>query len=109
MVAIIQLIVMVLTLASLWKIFTMFNEPGWACIIPFYNIIVMLRIVGWDPVKFWFFLIPLYNIYMMILLMKDLGAKFGKDTMGHAICMTILPFIFLPLLAFKSTPVQQQA
>lgn len=109
MVAIIQLIVMVLTFASLWKIFTMFNQPGWACIIPFYNIIVMLRIAGWDPVKFWFFLIPFYNIYLAVLLMKDIAAKFGKGTMGYAIGMVVLPFIFLPLLAFKETPVQQQA
>lgn len=109
MVGIIQLIIMLLVLASYWKIFTMFNEPGWACIIPFYNIIVMLRIVKWDPVKFWFFFIPLYNIYLAILLAKDLAAKFGKGTMGYAIGMCVLPFIFVPLLAFKETPVQQQA
>lgn len=109
MVGIIQLIIMVLVIASYWKIFTTFNQPGWACIIPFYNIIVMLRIVGWDPVKFWFFFIPLYNIYLGIMLMKDIAAKFGKGTIGYALGMCLLPFIFLPLLAFKSTPVQQQA
>lgn len=109
MVAIIQLIIMLLVLASYWKIFTMFNQPGWACIVPLYNIIVMLRIVGWDPVKFWFFFIPIYNIYLAIMLAKDLAGKFGKGTIGYALGMCILPFIFLPMLAFKETPVQQQA
>lgn len=104
--SIIQLVLMILTIVSLWKIFEMFGQKGWAAIIPFYNIIVLLRIVNWEPVKFWFFFIPIYNIYLSFLLYKDLAAKFGRGTTGFAIGILLLPFIFLPMLAFKGEVVK---
>lgn len=103
--SIIQLLVFILCIVSLWKIYEMFGEKGWACIIPFYNLIVLLRIVNWESYKFWLFFIPIYNIYLSYLLYKDLAAKFGQGTPGFAIGILLLPFVFLPLLAFKSKPV----
>lgn len=101
MVQIIQLLLSVVVIVSLWKIFEKFGEKGWAAIIPIYNIIVLLRVVKWEPVKFWYFFIPIYNIYLAFLLYRDLAAKFGKGTTGFAIGILLLPFIFLPMLAFK--------
>lgn len=106
MAGIIYSIIMILVIVSMWKIFTTFNQPGWACLIPFYNIIVLLRIVNWEPVKFWFFFIPIYNIYLSFMLMKDLAAKYGKET-GFAVGLFFLSFIFIPMLAFKATPVKE--
>lgn len=105
MTAIIQFALTILVIISLWKIFVMFGEKGWTSLIPFYNIIVWLRIVKWDPVKFWFFFIPLYNVYLMFCLYRDLAAKFGKGT-GFACGILFLPFIFLPMLAFKEQPIR---
>lgn len=103
--SIIQLVLLIIVYASLWKIFEMFGEKGWAAIIPFYNLIVLLRIVKWEPYKFWLFFIPIYNIYLAYLLYKDLAAKFGQGTPGFAIGLLLLSFVFLPILAFKSKPV----
>ena len=41
----IQLALIVLFLASYWKIFTKAGQPGWAAIIPIYNVIIYLKIV----------------------------------------------------------------
>ncbi len=101
----IQLVLAIIVYASMWKIFTMFGEKGWAAIIPFYNLIVLLRIVNWESYKFWLFFIPIYNIYLAYLLYKDLAAKFGQGTPGYAVGLLLLPFVFLPLLAFKSKPI----
>lgn len=103
--SLIQFLVCIISLVSLWKIYEMFGEKGWAAIIPFYNLIVLLRIVKWEPYKFWLFFIPIYNIYLAYLLYKDLAAKFGQGTPGFAVGILLLPFIFLPLLAFKSKSV----
>lgn len=103
--SLIQFLVCIISLVSLWKIFEMFGEKGWASIVPFYNLIVLLRIVKWESYKFWLFFIPIYNIYLAYLLYKDLAAKFGQGTPGFAVGILLLPFIFLPLLAFKSKPV----
>lgn len=103
--SLIQFLVCIIPLVSLWKIFEMFGEKGWAAIVPFYNLIVLLRIVNWEAYKFWLFFIPFYNIYLAYQLYKDLAAKFGQGTPGFAVGILLLPFIFLPILAFKSKPV----
>src|SRR5262245_6389973 len=38
--------VVILTLAGTWKAFAKAGEPGWACIVPIYNIVVMCRMAG---------------------------------------------------------------
>ncbi len=59
---IIYFAVVMLGIASQWGIFSKAGKPGWACLIPIYNTIVLLEIVG----KPWWWLllmcIPLVNI-----------------------------------------------
>ncbi|MCS7028099.1 MAG: DUF5684 domain-containing protein, partial [Bacteroidia bacterium] len=90
---------LVLTLASFWKIFTKAGKPGWAAIIPFYNVIVLLEIVR-KPI-WWFvlFLIPLVSLFIGIITTHQLSKSFGKEV-GFTIGLIFLPFIFLPILAF---------
>ena len=42
----ITLIITVLIIAGLWKMFDKAGKPGWAAIIPIYNLIVMLEVAG---------------------------------------------------------------
>lgn len=93
------LAVIVLIVASQWKIFTKAGKPGWACIIPIYSAIVLLEIVKKPTWWLIMFLIPFVNIYFAIVLMNELSKSFGKDT-GFTIGLIFLPFIFLPILAF---------
>jgi Family of unknown function (DUF5684) len=97
--SLIWLAVVVLMIASMWKIFTKAGKPGWAAIVPIYNIIVLLEIVG-KPI-WWIvlFLIPCVNFVAVILLALALAKSFGKET-GFAIGMIVLPFIFYPMLGF---------
>lgn len=95
----IGLIIGLIMIISLWKIFVKAGKPGWAAIIPIYNLIVLLEICG-KPI-WWFilFLIPLVNIIVAIILTLALAAKFGKGV-GFAIGLMILPIIFYPILGF---------
>ncbi|MFO0879266.1 MAG: DUF5684 domain-containing protein [Gemmataceae bacterium] len=79
-----------------WKIFTKAGEPGWASIIPIYNVLVMARICGRQEVFGLVYLIPCVGA---IILCFDLAAAFGKDA-GFAIGLLLLGIIFLPILAF---------
>jgi hypothetical protein len=96
----IWLAIMVLLIASVWKVFTKAGQPGWAAIIPIYNIVVMLKIVG-KPL-WWIigFLIPIVNIIVAILMAVALAKAFGKGT-GFAIGLVLLGFVFFPILAFS--------
>ena len=75
------------------------NEPGWACIIPIYNIIVLLKITG-KPI-WWIvlFLIPIVSLVASILICISLAKSFGKSA-GYGIGIALLGFIFVPMLGF---------
>ena len=96
---VIYLAVAVVIIASYWKIFVKAGKPGWAGIIPIYNIIVLLEIIGRPLWWIILFLIPCVNIVMLFIVAIDLAKSFGKDT-GYGIGIAILSIIFLPMLAF---------
>ncbi len=85
-----------------WKIFTKAGKPGWACIIPVYNIIVMLEIIK-RPV-WWLILliIPFVNIVFAIIISMDMAVAFGKSKVWGFFMLFILGFIGYPILGFGS-------
>jgi hypothetical protein len=91
--------VIVLLVASMWKVFTKAGKPGWASIVPIYNTIVQLEIVGRPIWWIILLLIPFVNIVVAIILMFDLAKSFGKGT-GFGLLLLFLPFIAFPMLAF---------
>ena len=97
------LIVAIIVIIGQWKIYTKAGKPGWACIIPIYNIIVLLEIVG-KPI-WWLFLllIPCVNIIIGIWLVNLLSKSFGQGA-GFTIGLIFLPFIFYPILGFGNFP-----
>jgi len=94
-----------LMVASLWKIFTKAGQPGWAAIVPIYNMIVMLKVAGKPTWWVLLFFIPLVSLIMSILVTLALVGKFGKGA-GYAVGIILLPIIFLPMLAFGDAKYQ---
>ena len=43
---VIWLAIVVLVVAGLWKVFVKAGEPGWAALVPIYNLVVLLKIAG---------------------------------------------------------------
>jgi len=98
---IIQLAIVAFFLAVMWKIFEKAGKPGWAAIIPIYNIIVLLEIVGRPVWWIVLLLIPIVNIVVGFLLALDLSRSFGHD-LAFALGLFFLGFVFYPILAFGS-------
>jgi hypothetical protein len=94
-----SVILTVLMIVTMWIIYTKAGKPGWACIIPIYNVIVLLEIVG----KPWWWLllmlIPLVNIVVAVIIYHNLSLSFGKGV-GFTIGLMLLSIIFFPILAF---------
>jgi len=99
------LALLVLMIAALWKIFVKAGEPGWAAIIPVYNLVVMLKIVGRPVWWIVLFLIPFVNLVMGFIVAFDLAKVFGKGA-GFALGMIFLFPIFYPILGFGSAKYQ---
>jgi hypothetical protein len=99
---VIWLVFLLIVVVSLWKIFEKAGEPGWAALIPIYNVIIMLKIVGRPIWWIVLLLIPFVNIIFGIILYLDLAKAYNKST-GFAVGLILLGFIFLPILAFDSS------
>ena len=97
--AFIYLAILVLIIISLWKIFTKAGKPGWAAIIPIYNIIVLLEIVN-KPL-WWIILliIPFVNIIFAIIIVHRLSRSFGQGA-GFTVLLLLVGIVGYPLLAF---------
>ena len=97
---IIGLVFLVVMLAGAWKTFAKAGKPGWACIIPIYNVIVMCEIAGrplWWALVISF--IPCVIPIMGLILMIDFAKSYGKGA-GFGIGLLLLGFIFYPMLGF---------
>ena len=92
-------VIIILMIASFWKIFTKAGQPGWASIIPIYNWIVWCKIVGRPA--WWVLLLILCFPILFIILCIDLAKSFGKGG-GFAVGLILLGIIFFPILGFGS-------
>ncbi len=92
-------------IAGMWKTFEKADKPGWAAIVPIYNVIVMLEIVGRPLWWIILFLIPLANLVVSIIVFNDLAKAFGRG-IGTALGLLFLGFIFWPVLGFGSAQYQ---
>lgn len=104
----VYLVFIAILIIALWKIFAKAGKPGWAAIVPIYNAVVLLEIVG-RPV-WWIILmfIPFVNIVIAIILAIDLAKSFGKGG-GFAAGLILLSPIFYPILGFGSAQYQGPA
>jgi hypothetical protein len=96
---ILYLAIIVIVIAGFWKVFVKAGQPGWAAIIPIYNLYILLKIVG----RPWWWLIlcliPIVNLVILIITYNDLSKSFGK-TAGFTVGLVLLGFVFIPILGF---------
>jgi hypothetical protein len=92
-------VVAVICIVAIWRIFEKAGKPGWAAIIPIYNIIILLEIVGKPWWWLFLFLIPVVNMIFAVWIPNLLSKSFGKSE-GFTVGLVFLGFIFYPILAF---------
>src|SRR6266478_5632429 len=105
---IIGLLFALLIIVAMWKVFTKAGQPGWASIIPIYNLYIWCKIVGRPWWWILLMLIPLVNFIVGIILCIDLAKSFGKGA-GFGIGLALLGVIFFPILGFGSAQYQGPA
>ncbi|MCP4357780.1 MAG: signal peptidase I [Chloroflexi bacterium] len=95
------LIIIILIVAGLWKTFEKAGQPGWAAIIPIYNLYIMLKMVGREAWWIILFFIPIINIVMPIILGIDMAKSFGKDTLYGVLLLWLFSPIGYLILGFS--------
>lgn len=96
---IISLILAIILLIALWKLFAKAGQPGWAAIIPFYNTYVLFDVAMGNGLLFLLCFIPVVGIVMIYVAYAKLALAYGKGA-GFVVGTVLLPYIFLPILAF---------
>ncbi len=97
--------VIIIAIAGFWRTLEKAGQPGWACIVPIYNLIVLLRIA--DKPVWWLILmfIPFVNIIVSIIVFISIAEHFGKGA-GFGLGLAFLGFIFFPILGFGDAQYQ---
>jgi len=88
-------VVIFLTFAPMWFVFSKAGKPGWASVVPIYNIIVLLNIAG----KPWWWiillLIPMVNFIVYLVFLFDLSKAFGYGILFMLVLLFVAPVGFL--------------
>ncbi len=87
--------------AGLWMMFVKAGEEGWKAIIPIWNVLTILKIVGRDWWWILLMLIPIVGIIVWIIVALDVAKSFGRGV-GFAVGLIFLPMIFTLILGFGS-------
>jgi hypothetical protein len=94
------LIFAILIIAGMWRMFVKAGKPGWAAIIPIYNIFVLLQIVGRPGWWLILFFIPVVNVVVALLVSIDLAKSFDKSAAWGIIMLFIFNAIGYLILGF---------
>ena len=95
-------IILGISIAAMWIMFTKAHEEGWASIVPFYNMYVLFKITWGSGWLFLLLLIPIANIVIWIITMVKLAQVFGKGG-GFACGLIFLNTIFECIIAFDNS------
>lgn len=92
-------IVTIICIIAMWKMFQKAGAPGWAAIVPFYNVYVLFKLTWGSGWKFLLLLIPVANIVISIMTVFKLAKAYGKGT-GFGFGLLFLAPIFYCILGF---------
>jgi hypothetical protein len=93
---------LVFTLAAvvgMWKAFEKAGQPGWAAIVPIYNIVIVLEIAGAPLWWLLLYFIPGVNFVVAIIVMMKVARAYGQGD-GFGLGLAFLSSIFWMILGF---------
>lgn len=101
---IMSLIPSILLIVGMWKTFEKAGKPGWAAIVPFYNVWTVFEIGGQKGAYVFFALIPCVGpiIYLVFAIKAylEIARRFGKST-GFGVLSIFFSFITFLILGFS--------
>jgi hypothetical protein len=95
-------VLVLVAIIALWRVFTKAGRPGWAAIIPIYNIYTLVKIGGKSGWYVLGFLVPVLGFVLYILLALGVAKNFGKSSVFGIVGLWIFSFIGYLILGFGS-------
>jgi hypothetical protein len=94
------LALLVIAIIGGWKVFEKAGQPGWAILIPFFNLYILLKIAGRPGWWVLLYLIPLVNVVIAIVVAIDIAKAFGQSALWGFILIFLLGGIGYLILGF---------
>ncbi len=95
--SIVILPITIMMVIALWKIFEKADKPGWAVLVPIYDLAVLFQIVGRPWWYIFLMLIPGAQIVLWGIVAINLARVFDKNW-AFGLGIFLIPFIFVPIL-----------
>lgn len=95
-------VAIIFTTVCMWIVYRKAGQPGWGCIVPIYNSMLLCDIGG---VSRWWVLalfIPIADIVAAIVISIGVAKNFGRSV-GFGIGLALLGVIFYAILAFGNS------
>lgn len=93
----IYMIFVAIIVVGMWKVYTKAGQPGWAVLVPFYNVYILVVEIAKRDMTW--FLLSLFVPFAIIVPLMDVAEKFGKERI-YGLGLAFLGFIFWPMLGF---------
>lgn len=88
---------LVVFVAGVWRTFAKLGAPGWAVLVPVYNLVVLCRLGGEQGVMAFLLLLPLVNVIFLGYLSVKVARRFGRGV-PFGLGLLLLPIVFYPVL-----------
>ncbi len=98
----IGLIILVGFTLGLYRLFEKAGEAGWKAMVPIYNWVVWLRLIGKPAWWVVLILLPVVGVLLLVSMVIDLARAYGKHDLKHHAAALLLPFYFFPKIGFDA-------
>jgi hypothetical protein len=102
MMLIFWLAIALIFIVGLWKVYVKAGQPGWAVLIPFYNIYILMKIVGKPGWWLILYCIPIINIVIAVIVALSMAKAFGRSQAFGIVMLFLLSGIGYLILGFGS-------
>lgn len=96
---IVLLAIGIVSIIGMWKMFVKADKPGWAAIVPFYNLYVLFELGFGNGLLFLLTFIPCVGAIMQIILCFKLATAYDRGV-GFGFGLLFLSPIFYMILGF---------
>lgn len=88
-------------ITGMWLTFEKARQPGWAALVPFYNLIVIARVAGAPMWTVLLYFVPVLNVFAALAHAFGISKRFGKTPL-FGLGLSFVPFLFWPALGMGS-------
>lgn len=92
----------IVALLAQWRLYEKAGQPGLSAFVPFWNVVIFLRVVGRPDNQWWWFFIPIWGqFYFLPKVWMEVIYCFGKRTTLDKVLVILLNGLYIMNMALS--------